>query len=284
MKQNHHIILHEGKPIRRVWHNEEWYFNVVDIIEYLNVSTNPRNYWKVLKNRLQKNEGYVQLVTDCNRLKFKAADGKNYSMDAVNSRTIFRIVQSVPSPNVEPFKQWLADVAQERIDEIGNPEIAAERARDIYKAKGYPDDWIETRIKSIYIRQQLTDEWKNRHVGEQRDYSILTAEIAKATFGLTPSEHKNLKGLERENLRDHMTNFELIFTMLSEEATRSIAVADDAIGFPENLESAQKGGKAAGKARIEFEKQSGRKVVSDENFKNRLNASDQPSLSDPENH
>ncbi len=264
MEQNNKIVLFQENTIRRIWHNEAWWFAVVDVIAVLTESTNPGVYWRVMKKRLSE-EGANESVTNCNSFKFAAADGKMRSVDCANTQTLLRLIMSIPSPKAEPFKQWLAQVGQERMEEIENPEIAIERARDIYKAKGYSDKWIDSRLKSINIRKELTDEWKERGVNEGQEYSILTAEIAKATFGLIPSEHKNLKSLDKENLRDHMTNLELIFSMLGEESTRLFAIEGDAQGFHENFETAQKGGKAAGDARRNFEK-SGQKVVSNTNF------------------
>ncbi len=264
MEQNNKIVLFQENTIRRIWHNEAWWFAVVDVIAVLTESTNPGVYWRVMKKRLSE-EGANESVTNCNSFKFVAADGKMRSVDCANTQTLLRLIMSIPSPRAEPFKQWLAQVGQERMEEIENPEIAIERARDIYKAKGYSDKWIDSRLKSINIRKELTDEWKERGVNEGQEYSILTAEIAKATFGLIPSEHKNLKSLDKENLRDHMTNLELIFSMLGEESTRLFAIEGDAQGFHENFETAQKGGKAAGDARRNFEK-SGQKVVSNTNF------------------
>jgi DNA-damage-inducible protein D len=256
------IVVFQEKNVRRVWHNEQWYFSVIDVIEVLTESPNPRKYWSVLKVR------EPQLATNCSQLKLMASDGKSRSTDVANTEGIFRILMSVPSPKVEPFKLWLAQVGKERLDEQSNPEIAIERARTIYKAKGYSDKWIESRIKSIDIRKQLTDEWYKRGVKEGQEYSILTAEIAKATFGISPSEHKSLKNLKKENLRDHMTNLELIFTMLGEEMTHSIAVQENSQGFIENHDAARKGGKAAGVARDNAEKVSGVKVLSKQNFLN----------------
>ena len=267
--ENSNLIPFEGKEIRKVWHNEQWYFSVVDVIAVLTDSQDARNYWKVLKNRES------QLVPFCNQLKLTASDGRQRLTDCANTQGILRIVMSVPSPKAEPLKLWLAQVGTERIEETENPEIGFERLRNIYRAKGYPDEWIDTRIQSIDIRKQLTEEWKNRGVKEGQEYSILTAEIAKATFGMTPNEHKNLKGLEKHNLRDHMTNLELIFTMLGEEATRQFSVQDDAKGFYENHETAQKGGKVAGEARKNAEAK-GLKVISKENFLNRTQQSELP--------
>lgn len=259
------LINFENKAVRKVWHNDEWHFSIVDIIAILTDSPNPRKYWSVLKSRLKK-EG-SQLATDCSQLKMLSADGKTYKTDVGSTQQILRLVMSVPSPKAEPLKLWLAEQGKRTIDEMNDPEIAVERAREIYQAKGYPDDWILYRLKSIEIRKQLTDEWQNRGVKEGQEYSILTAEIAKATFGVTPSEHAQLKGLSKENLRDHMTNLELIFTMLGEEATRSIAEDTDAQGFQENHEAAQKGGQAAGDALQGFEKTIQKKVLSSKSLK-----------------
>lgn len=262
--EHNKIILFQEKQIRRVWHDEKWFLSVVDVIEALTESGNPRNYWSMLKKR------EPQLSTVCVQLKMTALDGKERMTDAADSKGIFRVIMSVPSPKAEPFKLWLAQLGQERMDEVENPELAANRARDLYRAKGYPDDWIEMRLKSIEVRQQLTDEWKNRDVKERQEYSILTAEIARATFGVTPAEHKEIKQLKRENLRDHMTNLELIFTMLGEESTRQIATTQDALGFDENKSAAQKGGNVAGNARRELESETGQKVVSPKNFKKEI--------------
>jgi DNA-damage-inducible protein D len=266
MEDNKSVILFQEKNIRRTWHNEEWYYSVVDVLGILTESSNPGVYWRVLKKRLLK-EGANEVVTNCNELKLPAADGKNYKTDCANTETLFRLIMSVPSPNAEPFKAWLARVGKERIDEIQNPELAAERARGYYKAMGYDDAWIEMRLKTIDVRGQLTDEWKGRGVKEGQEYAILTAEISKATFGITPSEYKEVKALKKENLRDHMTNLELIFTMLGEETTRKNAVKMDAMGFDENRRAAINGGAAAGDALIAYEQKAGEKVVSSENFK-----------------
>ena len=251
-----------GKPIRKIWYNEEWHFSVVDIIEVLTDSTNPRNYWTVLKKR------DIQLVTNCHQLKLPSADGKSYKTDCANTEGVLRIVMSVPSPKAEPLKQWLAQVGKERIEETENPELSYERMTEIFKAKGRTDEWIKSRLKSIETRKQLTDEWKNRGVTEGQEYSILTATIAKGTFGVTPKEHKEIKGLEKpsQNLRDHMTPLELILTALGEEVTRILVVKDDAQGFPKNHEAALKGGKSAGEARKRVEKTTGEKAVSASNF------------------
>lgn len=264
MEQNKTIALFQEKQVRRVWHDEMWYFSIVDVIEVLTDSPKPRVYWGVLKKR------EPQLFTNCKQLKLVSADGKKYATDCANTEGLLRIIMSVPSFKAEPFKLWLAQVGREHIEEIENPELGIERIRELYKAKGYPDEWITRRLKSIEIRKELTDEWQKRGVKEGHEYAILTAEIAKATFGLTPSEHKELKNLDKENLRDHMTNFELIFTMLGEDATRALADRDDAQGFHENQDAALRGGKMAGNARRSFEETENVKVVSPQNFLNQI--------------
>lgn len=260
------MAIFKGKQIRKVIHNDEWYFSITDIIDALTDSANSRRYWSDLKRKLIENEGFAQLYEKIVQLKMESSDGKKYQTDAANTETIFRVIQSIPSPKVEPFKRWLAKVGYERIQEIEDPELASKRIRATYKAKGYPDDWIEKRMRGIAIRETLTNEWEQRGVKEQREYAILTAEISEATFGLKPSEHKKLKSLKKENLRDHMTDLELIFTMLGEASTTEITVQQDAQGFQENKEAARAGGKIAGNARKELEAKSGRRVVSPLNF------------------
>ncbi len=276
MEQNK-IVLFQEKNIRRIWHHEQWFFSIIDVVGVLTDSTDPQRYWSVLKSRLKKQEGF-DVTTICSKLKMVGLDGKNYPTDCSNTEGLLRLIMSVPSPKAEPFKLWLAQVGQERIEEIQNPELAIERIQALYRAKGYPEEWIATRLKSIDIRKQLTDEWKNRGVREGQEYAILTAEIAKATFGLTPNEHKNLKGLAKQNLRDHMTNLELIFTMLGEEVTRTYTVEDDAQGFIENQETAVKGGVAAGEARKRLEQVTAKPVVSANNFLNGFIEDDKPLL------
>lgn len=265
------LVVFQEKHIRRIWQKEEWWFSIIDVIAVLTESKNPQNYWYTMKNRLKK-EGSGQTLTNCKGLKMLAQDGRMRKTDCANTETMFRLIQSIPSPNAEPFKQWLAKVGYERVQEIENPELAAERARQYYKELGYSDEWIATRLKSIEVRGQLTDEWKDRDVKKGLEYAILTAEISKATFGLKPSDYKKHKGLARENLRDHMTNLELIFTMLGEEQTKQEAVKDDAQGFEENKKAAIEGGSAAGDALDAFEKRTGQKVVSDKNFKDQIKA------------
>lgn len=269
MDQEHKIVVFQEKQIRRVWHKDEWWFSVIDIIAVLTESTNPQNYWYVMKNRLKK-EGSEQTLTNCKGLKLEAQDGRMRKTDCANTENMFRLIQSIPSPKAEPFKQWLAKVGYERVQEIENPELAAQRAREYYKALGYNDEWIDTRMQGIQARGQLTDEWKDRDVKEGLEYAILTAEISKATFGLKPSEYKNVKGLKRENLRDHMTELELIFARLGETQTRIEAQQADAQGFDENRQAAIEGGQAAGDALDAFEKRTGNKVVSDQNFKQQI--------------
>lgn len=242
---------------------------MIDVVEVLSESQNPRRYWSDLKIKLKK-EGAIQLYEKIVQLKLEALDGKYYNTDCANTESMFRIIQSIPSPKAEPFKAWLAQVGYERIQEIENPELAAERARQYYRDLGYDENWIETRLQAIAVRGQLTDEWKVRGVEEGREYSILTAEISRATFGLTPTEYMQHKGLKQENLRDHMTNLELIFTMLGEEQTKQEAISSDAQGFSENKKAAVKGGRAAGKALNAFEGETGKKVVTSGNFKKQI--------------
>lgn len=265
-KSTDKLIVFEDKKIRRIFHNNEWYFSIIDIIEVLTGSPNPRRYWSDLKIQLIENEGFIQLYGKIVQLKLQSSDGKKYLTDTGNTETVFRIIQSIPSPKAEPFKRWLAQVGYERIQEIEDPELATKRTRLIYKAKGYSDEWIEKRMRGIAIREELTDEWDRRGIKVQREYAILTAEISKAAFGMTPSEYKQYKGLQQENLRDHMTDLELIFSMLGEAATKEIAVNRDAQGFDENRNAAKMGGRIARNARHELEQESGKPVISQENF------------------
>ncbi len=260
------LMSFEGKEIRKVWHNEQWFFSVVDVIEVLTDSSTPIRYWTDIKRRSEKESN--QPYAFCVRLKLIANDGKNRLTDCANTEGILRIVMSVPSPKAEPLKLWLAQVGAERIQETENPEISIDRLTELYRAKGHDDKWIGNRLKTIGIRKELTDEWKARGIKEGQEYAILTAEIAQQTFGVTPSEHAKLKGLGKENLRDHMTNLELVFTALGEEVTRKIAIKNEAQGFNQNYEAAAKGGMIAGEARVRVEKQIGEAVVSNENFLN----------------
>ncbi len=263
----------EGRQIRRVLDEKtgEWWYAVVDVIEVLTDSTKPRNYWYDLKRREKAKSG-IELSEICRQFKLKATNNRFYETDCANTEGIFRIIQSIPSPKAEPFKRWLAEVGAERLDEIENPELAAERLRQIYQVKGYSDEWIERRLQSIITRNELTDEWQNRGVEVGKEVAILTAEIAKATFGLTPAEHKKLKQLKRENLRDHMTGLELAFTILGEAATTEITRREDAQGFNQNQTAARKGGRIAGNARRELEAETGRPVVSSTNYLERPQA------------
>ena len=262
------IALFQRKEIRRTIHNNEWWFVITDVVAALTDSVDPSQYLKRMRQRdPQLNEvfqGGVQFVPPLG-LEFVTAGGRQL-LQCWNTEGLFRLIQSIPSPKAEPFKRWLARVGYERIQEIEDPELATKRTRAIYKAKGYSDDWIEKRLRSIAIRDELTDEWKKRGVKEQRDYAILTAEISQATFGLTPSQYTEFKRLKRENLRDHMTDLELIFSMLGEAATTEITRTRDTQGFPENQAAAHAGGTVAGNARRELEKKSGRKVVTSDNY------------------
>jgi hypothetical protein len=261
------IKLFESKQIRSEWSEskQKWYFAIIDIIEILTESNNPRRYWSDLKRKLNY-EGVSQLYEIIVRLKMISSDGKKYETDCADAKGLLRIIQSIPSPKAEPFKLWLAQVGSDRLDEIENPELASQRTRELYKLKGYPDDWVEKRMRSIAIREELTEEWKNRDVKKQMEYAILTAEISKATFGLTPSEYKKVKGLNSQNLRDHMTDLELIFSMLGEASTTKVTRAKNAKGFIENKVAARIGGKIAGNALKELEKESGEKVITSENY------------------
>ncbi len=260
------LVVFQDKKIRRIWHENEWYFSVVDVVAALTESDNPQIYWRVLKKRL-KDEGN-ETVTNCNALKMPAPDGKMRLTDVGNTKEIFRLIQSVPSKKAEPFKQWLAQIGYERIEEIEDPEIAQNRVKKYYELKGYPKDWIDKRLRGIAIRQELTDEWKERGVDEQKDFAILTNEISKATFGKTVQEYKQFKGLKRENLRDHMGDWELILTMIGEKATTDITVSKDSQGFSECKDSAKEGGDIAKNTRKEIEKKTGKKLVSKDNYLN----------------
>ncbi len=279
MENTDQIAVFEQKQIRRVEHEGELWFSIVDVIWILTDSPSPKTYWAKLKKKLFVEGG--QEFRNWEQLKMTANDGKKYKTDAANTQSLFRIIQSVSSPKAEPFKLWLAQVGTEHIAEIQDPELAAQRAAEYYRLKGYPPEWIERRMQSIETRKSLTAEWKNRGVKEGQEYAILTAEIAKATFGVTPNEHAKLKNLERQNLRDHMTPLELIFTALGEEATRQITIQDDAQGFQDNQEAAQRGGRMAGNARIVFEKTDRVKVVSTENFLG-LKGEDRKGLTEPD--
>ncbi len=270
-KSLHQIKFFEDSKIRSIWDEkeEQWYFSVVDVIAVLSESVNPRDYWFKMKKRVHSEDG-IELSTICRQLKMMATDGKMRETDAANVKALLRIIQSIPSPKAEPFKQWLAQVGYERILEIENPELAQNRMKDLYEKKGYPKDWIDKRLRGIAIRQNLTDEWKVRGITKEKDYAILTAEISRATFGLTPSEYKSVKGLTKknQNLRDHMTDLELIFTMLGERVTTEISQQEKPDSFDESKNVARRGGNVAGIARKETEKELGHSVISKDNFLN----------------
>ena len=259
------IKLFESRQIRTVWNeiDQKWYFVVEDVVLVLTDSKDPKQYIKRMRQRDEElAKGWVQIVPT---LVVETAGGKQ-RMGCANAKGLLRIIQSIPSPKAEPFKQWLAQVGSDRLDEIENPELATQRTRELYKAKGYSDDWIEKRMRSIAIREELTEEWKNRGVKEKLEYSILTAEISKATFGLTPSQYKSIKGLKSQNLRDHMTDLELIFSMLGEASTTAIVKTKNPKGFVQNKIVAKEGGTIAGNARKALELKTGEKVVSKNNY------------------
>ena len=259
------IAIFRQKQIRRTIHINEWWFSVVDVIAVLVGPERPRKYWNDLKNKITE-EGYIEVSEKIGQLKMMATDGKYYETDCANTETLFRIVQSIPSPKAEPFKRWLAKVGYERIQEIEDPELAHKRAWAIYKAKGYPDSWIDQRIRSIEIREGLTEEWLKHGVTHDKEFEILTAEIAQATFSLKPSQHKTLKGLKRQNLRDHMTNLELIFSMLDEASTTEITQTEHPQGFIPNKKVSKRGGAIAGNARKQLERETGKSVVTRQNY------------------
>lgn len=262
------IKLFQDKKIRSVWDETEqqWYFSVVDVVAALTDSVNPTDYLKKMRKRDASLAAY--LGTNCPQVEMMTESGKRRKVLAANIKGLFRIIQSIPSSKAEPFKHWLAQVGYDRIQEIENPELAQERMKELYEQKGYPKDWIDKRLRGIAIRQNLTDEWKERGITEKSDYAILTAEISKATFGLTPSEYKKYKGLmkKNQNLRDHMSDLELIFTMLGERVTTEISQKEKPDTFIENKQVAQRGGNVAGVAREQAEKELGRSIVSNQNF------------------
>jgi DNA-damage-inducible protein D len=261
------LIAFENQKIRRILHENQWWFSVVDVVCVLTTSKDAGAYWRKLKQRLKNDEG-SEVVTNCHALKLEAADGKKYATDCANTETMFRVIQSIPSPKAEPFKRWLAKVGYERIQEIEDPELAQERMKKIYEQKGYSKDWIDKRIRGIAIRQNLTDEWKERGIAHEKDFAILTAEISKATFGMTPSEYKEYKSLKNpnQNLRDHMSDFELIFTMLGEKVTTEISKTEKPDDFGKNKQVAKRGGRVAKNARVDTEKELGRSVISKDSF------------------
>ncbi|MFH1867966.1 MAG: Bro-N domain-containing protein [Candidatus Omnitrophota bacterium] len=258
------IAIFRKREIRKTIHNNDWWFVIVDVVAALTDSVQPDGYIKDMRRRdPELSKGWGQIATP---LSVKTSGG-DQKLNCANTEGVFRIIQSIPSPKAEPFKRWLAKVGYERIQEIENPELATKRTRALYKAKGYSDEWIEKRMRGIAIREELTDQWKKRDIKEQKEYEILTAEISKATFDMTPSAYKKHKGLNRENLRDHMTDLELIFSMLGEASTKEITINKDAQGFVENKQAACEGGAVAGNARKELERKSGKRVSSKENYK-----------------
>ena len=267
MEQEKALVVFQDKKIRRIWHNDEWHFSIIDVVAVLTEqvdSQTARKYWNKLSQRLRE-EG-SEVVTNCHRLKLPAEDGKLRKTDCANTKSLFRIIQSVPSRKAEPFKLWLAKVGYERVQEIENPELSQERMKEIYEKKGYSKSWIDKRLRGIAVRQNLTDEWKKRGITGQKDFSILTSEISKATFGMAPSQYKKFKSLDKENLRDHMTDLELIFTMLGEASTTEIEKVKDPKTFPEHKKASREGGTIAKNARLELEKKTKRKVITNKNY------------------
>jgi DNA-damage-inducible protein D len=265
MAQNKGLAVFQGKKIRRTWHNEEWWFSVVDIVEVLTESVDAKDYWYRLKVREKEASG-TELSTNCRQLKLKSTDNKFYKTDCTNTKGAFRIIQSIPSKKAEPFKLWLAKVGYDRVKEIENPELAQERMKELYEKKGYSREWVDKRLRGIAIRQTLTDEWKNRNIEAEKDFAILTAEISKATFDLTPNQYKKHKSLTTQNLRDHMDDMELVLTMLGEATTTKITQVRDSQKFPELKNDAKDGGKIAGDTRKNIENKIGQSVVSKENY------------------
>jgi len=263
MEEKNKIIIFQNKKIRRTWFNDEWWFVAVDIVEVLSDSKDSSGYLKDMRRRDEGfKKGWGQIATP---LEIATTGGKQ-RINCVSTKGAFRLIQSIPSPKAEPFKQWLAKVGYERVEEIQNPELAQKRMKEIYKAKGYSDDWIEKRVRGIAVRDELTDEWKKRDVKREKEYGILTADISKETFGMTPGEYKKFKGLKRENLRDHMDDLELIFSMLGERVSTEITRNKDAQGFEECEDAAKKGGKVAGNTRKDAEKQIGKPISTKENY------------------
>jgi len=265
MEQEKALVVFQDKKIRRIWHDNEWYFSVVDVVGALTDSADAKDYWYRLKKREAESSG-IELSTFCRQLKLLSRDGKSYETDCANTKSLFRVIQSIPSRKAEPFKLWLAKVGYERVQEIENPELAQERMKEIYEQKGYLKSWIDKRLRGIAVRQDLTDEWKKRGINKQEDFSILTAEISKAAFGMLPSQYKKFKKLDKENLRDHMTDLELIFTMLGEASTSEIEKVKDPKTFPEHKKASREGGTIAKNARLGLERKIKRKVITKENY------------------
>ena len=258
------LVVFQDKKIRRIWHHDEWYFSVIDVVTALEASTIPKRYWSDLKSKLF-GEGF-EVSEKIGQLNLIAEDGKLRETDCANTKNMFRIIQSIPSPKAEPFKLWLAQVGYERVQEIENPELAQERMKEIYEQKGYSKSWIDKRLRGIAVRQDLTDEWKKRGIERQEDFSILTAEISKATFGMTPAEYKKHKGLTKENLRDHMKDLELIFTMLGEASTAELERVKNPNTLTKHKKTSKDGGTVAKKARLDLEKRTKKSVISKDNY------------------
>lgn len=279
MAKNEQIQLFEAKQVRTIWDDkqEKWYFSVVDVCAVLSESKNPQTYWRVLKKRLT-DEGN-QTVTNCNAFKMRAADGKMRMTDVADTEQVFRIIQSIPSPKAEPFKQWMAQVAAQRIDQIMDPELSIEQAMADYKRLGYSDNWINQRLKSIEIRKDLTDEWKKHGLEEGQQFATLTDIIYRAWSDMTAREYKRYKGLTKENLRDNMTNKELVLNMLAELSTKEISESRNPSTFTEHIQAAADGGNIARNARLELEEQTGKAVITPQNAKNLLLEKDKKVLS-----
>src|SRR3989344_1452131 len=267
MDKDNALVVFQSKKIRRIWFKEEWHYSLVDIVKALTDSVNPTDYLKKLRKRDEELGSY--LGTNCPHVEMLTETGKKRQILAGNTKDVFRLIQSIPSKNAEPFKRWLAEVGKERIDEIENPELAQERMKEIYSAKGYPQDWIDKRLRGITIRQSLTDEWKERGIEEKKDFAILTAEISKATFGMTPTEYQEFKNLPKKskaNLRDNMNDLELIFTMLGERMATELSQKEKPETFDKSKDIAKRGGKVSGNARIDTEKELGRPVTTRQNY------------------
>ena len=263
VESDNRIVVFKDQKIRRVFHENAWWFVINDVVAVLADTVDASQYIKKMRSRDKElSNEWKRMVS----LRLVETEGGAQQLNCANTESVFRIIQSIPSPKAEPFKRWLAKVGYERVQEIEDPELASQRARELYQAKGYDEAWIEKRMRGIQVRAELTDEWKKRDVGGNKEYAILTAEISKAIFGMTPTEYKQLKGLERENLRDHMTDLELIFTMLGEASTTEIARKEDAQGFENNRAAARSGGEVAGNAREDLEKRTGKKVITQQNY------------------
>lgn len=276
MQEASKIALFEGKKIRKIFFEDAWWFSVVDVVGVLTESADAGAYWRKLKQRLI-DEG-SEVVTFCHGLKLEAPDGKKRETDCSNTEGLFRIIQSIPSPKAEPFKQWLSKVGYDRVQEIEDPELGMRRMRELYRQKGYSEQWIEERLRGIVVREDLTNEWDHRGADTSRDYGILTAEISKAAFGVTPSEYKQVKGLKRENLRDHMNTFELLFTSLAEHSTAEIHRTEDSQGVEKLSEDAKAGGTIAGDARKQLEKRLGKSIITNKNLKKPEDRKNPPSI------